>query len=198
MKALNLCFSNLTGMSNLTDFDGKYRVVLERCGALNSSTDVDSEGFVRPSSDPIDCIRGCGVLITIEDIKADILRHMKGAAFDSLEEAQVLAFDLISADPEGRYQIVKGLIFVEYVNDRQYWEDKAERVRNRHAMIGLLIAVIISSAILFWKTPLQWASYSLLLSVVVAVIFRRSDLTMSVFLPAIIAVLSSLLYSFVY
>jgi len=182
-------------MSYLTKFDEKYRVVLEGCGTLGSSTKVDSDGVILSSSD---FSRGGGVLITTEDIKAGILRDTKGAAFDSLEEAQAFAFDLISSDPESKYQIVKGLIRVEYVYDQEYWAEEERRERNRHMIVNFLICITISSSILFLATPLLWASFSLLLCVVIGVLFRGQDFLGAVFFPVGIAVLSSLLYRAVY
>lgn len=163
----------------------EFRVVPETCLTMSSGLNVRS-----------DYPLGQGMIIGSEEVEQDILANTRSGPFENLEAARESATAMLEENPEYSLMIVKGLVGVEHLWNQDYWFNKDVGDAKKQTSKLFVIGLIISAAILISFTSPLWALGTIVISIVLSVLFWEPHLVPQVLAPTIIAIISTLLYSF--
>ncbi|NKB33817.1 MAG: hypothetical protein GKR91_12030 [Pseudomonadales bacterium] len=165
--------------------DEEYRIVPETCLTLTDSPKSQS-----------DFPQGQGVIFGPEEVEKDILEHTRAGPFASLDQARAEATTMLEENPDYSLMIVKGLVSVEHLWNQDYWFNQQAEDTKKQTSKLFVIGLAITAALLLWFTSPVWALSTLILCIGLSVLFWEPHLATQVFAPVIIAILSSVLYSF--
>lgn len=165
--------------------DDEFRIVPETCLSLSSELNHRAEITL-----------GQGVIIGPVEVERDILAKSRAGPFASLEEARVQATAMLEDNPEYSLMIVKGLVGVEHLWNQDYWFNKEAGDSKKQTSKLFVIGLIIAAAILISFTSPLWALGTVVISIILSLVFWEPHLVSQVLAPTIIAIISTLLYSF--